>query len=327
MIGKTPVKDSRTIEELDAKVSMFLDSLDEDEIGIYAVDSLDGLANNAKMAMSEEREKLLVQGKEVVNKGTYDLEKNKFLSQQFFPTQANRIEDKQAILLIVSQVREKLNAPAFTDKMEVTGGKALTFYCHTRLVTARICKITKTVTVDGVEKEIEIGGVYEVKTKKSKTPRPYRSCRIVVYYEIGIDEIGSNIDYLFDLRSDQGKLLESLCKAIPWEQKRETTPDNLKDWLETSGLKEAYTKYRFEQIDAKKGFSVPTFKEWVASSPEIVEQYEGEFGKVYSRDELIALCDANKEMREELRQRVIDRWEAFEEAAKLGRRGKYDFDD
>jgi len=321
-IGKAVAGDSRKIEGCDAQISAFLNELDDDAVGIYAIDSLDGLSNNDKEAAADSRMKQFIDGSEVKDKGSYDLAKNKFLSQQFFPTQANKFEDKNAILVVVSQTREKLNAPAFTDKMEPTGGKALQFYVHTRLVLSRVCVIKKTVKIEGVEKEIEIGAVMEAKTKKSKTPRPYRKCRFVFYFDYGIDEVGTNIDYLFDLRNDLGQLTPSLCKVIPWEQKKERSKESCVEWMQKLDIETQYVVWRKEQ-DGKKTFAMEKFMEWVGSDPSIETLFKEEFGITMTRDELVKLCDEDPEVRTELKNRVIARWEAFEAAARTDRPSKY----
>lgn len=46
-----------------------------------------------------------------------------------------------------------------------------------------------------------VGVVVKAKTTKSKTPRPFRECFFSFLYDYGLDNIGTSIDYLFDLRT------------------------------------------------------------------------------------------------------------------------------
>ena len=113
-------------------------------------------------------------GKEIKDKGTYGMATPKFLSSEFFKTQTGKFADKNASLIIVSQVRENLNAGMFGKKHKRSGGKALDFYAHTVLWLTTWIKIKKK-DVDGNERQI--GVIVEAKTEKSKTPRPYRTCK------------------------------------------------------------------------------------------------------------------------------------------------------
>jgi RecA/RadA recombinase len=321
-IGNKEVSDSRTVEEFDAKLSLFLSDLG-DGYGVYALDSLDGLSSADKDAASEARMENFMKDKDIVDKGTYDLGDKKFLSQQFFKTQANAVKDKKAILLIVSQVREKLNAPAFTEKMAPTGGKALRFYSHTQLVVAKVRNITKKVIIDGVEHEREIGFVCLCKTSKSKTPRPYREVMFPVYFNYGIDDIEANIDFLFDLRGDNGLVPASLAKALPWEKKKDQSKENCQAWLKENGYESEYTNYRVKVLGEGKTFAMKAFMLWLGTNEEAIQKFAEEFGKVYSKEELHDLCVKDAGMRATLRSRVIRKWEAIEDAIKCDLPGKY----
>lgn len=313
-IGKSVYEDSTTVEELDAKVSLFLDTIKDDEVGIYAVDSLDGLTDANKDDMEEERKKQLVQGKEVKNAGDYGTSIQKFLSQHFFRTKHSQLMNKNALLIIVSQIRDKLNAGMFEQKWQVSGGKALEFYSHTRLVLASVCKIKRGDRI--------VGAVIEAKTIKSKTPRPFRVCRFSFYFDYGIDNIGSNIDFLFDLRNDRGELTPSLASSIPWDAKREYSYKSLCAWLEEI-QKLDYCKQKKKDDTGRAALTAEWLKEFVKTDEELSVLYYAEFGKHYTRDELIEMCENDRKLERELEKRVIEKWEAEEEAVRTNRKRKY----
>jgi RecA/RadA recombinase len=313
-IGTKEVGDTATVEELDAKVSMFLNSIKEGECGIYAVDSLDGLSDANKEDMAEKRLNQLKQGLEVKDKGDFGMQIAKFLSQHFFKGQHQQIHKKNALLIIVSQIRDNPDAGMFGQKWEVSGGKAMEFYCHTRVFLKTIHKLKKGDRV--------IGAVVEAETIKSKTPRPFRKVRYTVYFDYGLDNIGSSLDYLFDLRNDKGELITAKADSIAWDGKDGKTLNNLQAWLKDCGWND-------ECREAKKAktknsvLSTDFILEWVEESPERKEALDKKFGMTTDRESLIARIENSKELQAELKARVGAKWEAEEEAVATKRKGKY----
>lgn len=312
-LGKVAVGNSTTVEELDAKIGMFLDTVGEGECAIYAVDSLDGLADAGKEAMEAERQKLLAAGKPVEDKGDYGMQLPKFLSQHLFKTKHSQLKQKNTLLLIISQIRDKVDRTGFGQKWDVSGGKALEFYAHTRLFLTTIRKIQKN--------GLTIGAYVEAKTTKSKTPRPFRSCRFTVYFDYGIDEIGSSIDYLFDLRGDDGKLLVA-ANEIPWDQKRPGTLANVQEWLEDIGALDR-AKADKKAATGNSRMTLDWLMEWLHLDDTLRESYMEEFGQCYHRDTLIQMIESDPAMRAELQRRVIERWEANEAAVRTQRAPKF----
>lgn len=313
--SKKDIEDSATIEEMDAKVSLFLESMDEGQVGIYAVDSLDGLSDATREAMEAGRLGQLKNGKDVKDPGDYGAQIAKFLSQQFFRTKHKKLEDAGVSLILVSQIRDKMNAATYGPKWEVSCGKALEFYCHTRIFLKTVLQIKKGDRV--------VGAYVEATTIKSKTPRPYRKVYYSVYFDYGLDNIGSNIDYLFDLRTDKGEIIKDAASAIVWESgKKQKDLAGLTAWLDETGLKEACRTAKKEKT-GNSTLSVAWILEWEGSSPEIHEKFLEAFGKEFSRDELITMCEKNPEMREELTRRVREKWEAAEDAVATNRPSKY----
>lgn len=216
---------SATVEELYTNIRKFSSSLKKNEVGMYIVDSLDGLTSKETVERGDERFKKAEAGKEF-NDGTYGMAKQKFLSQEFFPDIASRIKDTNIVLVIISQVREKINATMFEKKQVRSGGKALQFYCHT---------VEWLATVQKRELEDESGlrsGIpILIETDKSKTPRPFRKGIVILDYSIGMDDIASNVDYLYDLRTDKTfKLRPTKRDKLKWDDK-EFTRDELCDYI------------------------------------------------------------------------------------------------
>lgn len=313
-IGTKVVEDSATVEEMDAKVSLFLNAKKKDTFGIYAIDSLDGLADSNRITKESKRVGQLTSGNDVQDDGDYGAQIAKFLSQDFFRVKHKKLEDSKVSLIIVSQIRDKMNASTYGVKWQVSCGKALEFYSHTRIFLKTICPIKKGDRV--------VGAYVEASTVKSKTPRPYRQVCYSVYFDYGIDNIGSNIDYLFDLRDEKGKLLK-VASAIIWsENAKPKSLDNLQEWLEANG----YTAACRDDKKEKQGnnrLSVEWILEWVGKDPDIKAKFDDCFGQEYTRDELIHMCEEDKGMCDELTRRVRDKWEALEDAVATKRPSKY----
>ena len=206
---------SNTVEELYNNIRKFSDNLKKDQIGMYVVDSLDGLTSKATVDRGNERYSKFEKGKEF-DEGTYAMDKQKFLSQEFFPDIASRIKDTNIVLIFISQVRDKINAGMFEKKQTRAGGRALQFYCHTVEWLAQVQKREMEDDATGLRSGIPI----LIETEKSKTPRPYRKGVIVYDFSIGVDDIASNVDYLYDLRTDKAyKLRPTKQNKLNWDDK------------------------------------------------------------------------------------------------------------
>lgn len=312
-IGNKTRQDSETVEEMDANVSMFLENLMPGTLGIYAVDSLDGLADNTRLEMETKRLNQAKQNLVVKDPGDYGAQIAKFLSQQFFRTKHAKLEKAQCSLIIVSQIRDKFNSMGYGRSWEVSCGKALEFYSHTRIFLKTIKQITRGGDI--------VGAYVEASCIKSKTPRPYRKVRYTVYFDYGIDNIGSNIDYLFDLRDEKGDL-KGAADNIPWDGKAQKNLENLTQWLKDNNLLD---DCRADKKSAGKGapLSVQWITEWATATPERKTLYDKTFGVSYTRDELIDLCDHDKAMAAALTKKVQEKWEAHENEIKTKRTGKY----
>ena len=313
-IGPKRIGDSATVEQMDAQVSLVLQSMEPGQVGIYALDSLDGLSDATREEMEANRLKLLKAGETVEDPGDYGAQIAKFMSQQFFRTKHKKLRDAQLSVIIVSQIRDNMKAGMYGQKWTVSCGKALEFYAHTRIFLKTIYQIKQGDRVIGV--------YVSASTTKSKTPRPYRTVYFTIFFDYGIDNIGSNLDFLFDLRGKDGELMKA-AKQITWsETAREKNRDNFVAWLtEKKLLEECLSATK----KTKSSLSVADILEWVEADTKHQEAFDREFGKTYTRVELIDLIEKkeNKAMREELTRRVCEKWERIEDSIKTGRPGKY----
>lgn len=236
---------SKTVEDAFCNIRIFLESLKDDEVGIYVVDSLDALNDKEGIKIAEEqftkfkKRKAAPNDKEEKEKGSYRMAKPKYLSNTFFPNLADLIEKKHALLIIISQVRCNLDPMSF-EKYTRAGGKAMDFYAHTVVWLASVEDITK--------KNIPIGATTKAKNTKSKTPRPRRSVFIKFYFDYGIDNIQTNIDYLYDTLTPRGKLVKNINK-LDWDGES-FTRQKLIEHIENNNLQKQLRTRTLEKWEA-----------------------------------------------------------------------------
>lgn len=307
---------SDLVEEMDGNTSLFLDQIRTlKQRGIYCVDSLDGLSDKAKESINDELKKEAAGGK-AKEGGSYNVGTASHLSKQYFRTKAGKIAQKKALLLIISQVRENLNAGQFGKKVYRAGGKAMDFYAHTCLWLYGVTKIEREGKV--------VGAVVRAKTEKSKTPRPYRECNFTVYFDYGVDNIGSCIDYLYDLRGKDGKLTKK-ANSIPWGGDGEPrTFKGTTKWLKEEEP-ELYTSLKElkKEDTGKANLSESWLQEQEETNKEYKEKLLAKFGETVTRDELIEIIEESDKQYKLLEKRVIFKWEAEEIAARSNRKRKY----
>lgn len=298
---------STTVEEAFYHITKFAEKLKEDQFGIYVLDSLDGLTSEEQDKRAEERIKSIEDDKEM--KGTYGMGKAKYLSQEFFPQLCSLIEDKNILVIIISQIRDNVDMFSF-EKYARAGGKALDFYAHSVIWLATAKKIEK--------KETSVGVVVKAKTTKSKTPRPYRECFFSFLYDYGLDSVGTSVDYLFDLRTDKGELNKK-ANAIKWDGDNNVNKKELKEFLEEYELLEKFEDSKYADMDGTDADNMFAF---IQSKKDYKTKFQEKFGETMTRDEIIAYVEENN-LEQELEERVDAKWEEFEDSIRSNRKKKY----
>ncbi len=306
------IESSRTVEDWYGNLRLFIERMQEhpDRVGIYVLDSLDGLSDKATQERGEERLKKHRKG-EQYDKGSYNMGKAAFLSKEFFKGVASLLEETNVLLVVVSQVRDNIDPFSF-KKHSRAGGKALDFYAHTALWLATITKLAR--TVQGTKRTY--GVVTRAKADKSKTPRPFREADFILRFDYGLDNTASNLDFLFQCRGDSGKLLAS-AKSIPWEPGEKKSAGNLKAFLKEEGYMEKLT------ADLGKKVKTGEMIDWIQTQEkELVDKFNGKFGAVFEYDDLIDYIEQNN-LEAELTRRVQEKWEEIEAEISTNRKRKY----
>lgn len=299
---------SRTVEDAYCNVrSFFEDTINEGEFGIYVIDSLDGLTSKEMNKIADTQYKTFKGKVSEKEKGSYKMGKAKYLSDTFFPQLTDMIETKNGLLIIISQVRQNMDPMSF-EKFSRTGGKAMDFYCHTVLWLANINKIKR--------KDRPVGVTVKVKNNKSKTPRPYREGYLTIYFDYGLDNISTNIDFLFDLRTPSGQLQKE--KLVCWSEATDVSITDIKEFLQDN-KKESY--YR-KNIHAKIKYD--EFMEWINEDKQktLLKKFNMQFSSKMKRDDLVAYIETNN-LQKELTQRTVEKWEMIESSIASNRPPKY----
>lgn len=321
-----------TIEELDGYLSKLLN--DAKAPGIVVVDSLDAFSTEETEERSEKRMKQVDDGKDIKQDGSYTVTTGapKFLSESLRITMSKASATQTAVFLL-SQVRTKLGAMAFDpNKFNRNGGKALDHWCDTIAWLKPLRKLSVGSEKDGTYREI--GAVVNLWTTKSSTPRPYRECMYTLLFDYGIDNIASNIDFLFNLRDHKTGALRDPYTAptgafkdvekeivVYWKEGAEKTRENVQAWLETIGrLQDAKDARKSEKGNTV--FTLAWLDEWIARDQELQAAYIQQF-PCYTRDQLIRAVEADPEMERELGRRVVDKWNQIEAQAASNRRSKF----
>lgn len=176
-----------TVEEFGRDYARRVMNLKPGQFLLYIVDSWDALTSEAGKERFEEAAR-----KDKDEDASYGTEKAKYGSQTFFNNICDIMEGKDATLLIISQVREKIGI-TFGKKTYRTGGKALDFYTHQCCWLAEIKKLKK--TFKGHDR---IYGIrVKAKFERNKTAKPFREAEFIVLFDYGLDDIGSMMDFLW----------------------------------------------------------------------------------------------------------------------------------
>jgi len=218
---------SKTVEDMSFNLKKELKNLSGKEILVYIVDSLDGLSSDAELERDEKKFKAKETGKKLET-GTYGTSKAKDLSE-FFRLRVKDIGDKRCLLIVISQVRERIGV-SFGRKYTRNGGKGLDHYSDIIAWLAVAEKHKK--------KGRECGATIKIKTDKTSNDTPGREGFIELVYDYGIDNIATNINYLYDLKTDTGKNKEGINKKkLDWDGVEYTKPKLIK-YIEDNSLED-----------------------------------------------------------------------------------------
>ncbi len=198
-----------TVEAFARDLDVFIDKQTKaGKPGIYVLDSLDALSDDAEMARE-------------VGEGSYGMAKAKNLGILFRKV-ARKLEQTNILLLIVSQVRENIGV-TFGEKYKRSGGKALDFYASQVVWLAHIHTLKR--TINKVERPY--GVEIKAKVKKNKVGPPLRECTFEFHFNYGVEDLIASLDWLksvgtpLEIKGDVVKMTDEEYKTLQVEASSE----------------------------------------------------------------------------------------------------------
>lgn len=190
-----PEKPVTTVEEFAKDLAIFVNKQTAlGKPGIYVLDSLDALSDESEM----ERD---------IGEGTFGMAKAKAMSI-LFRTIARKLERTRILLIIVSQVRDKINV-SFGEKHTRSGGRALDFYASHIVFLSKVKDLKR--TIKGIERTY--GVIVRAKVKKNKVGVPGRECDFEYHFFFGVEDFLTSYNWL-----EQVKRLPEKYKTLSYEK-------------------------------------------------------------------------------------------------------------
>lgn len=187
-------KPLETVEDLYEDMEAFLDR-HKGVPKLYIIDSLDALSDDAE-----------IDGE--FNKASYGGAKPKAIGQ-LFRRLIQRMEDEQMMFVVVSQIRDKLNAGPFQETKTRSGGKALDFYATHIVWLAEIKKLKRTIA----KIERVVGVDVKARVRKNKVGLPFRECEYPILFGYGIDDMTACVEWLIANNCEKHLATVGLSKA------------------------------------------------------------------------------------------------------------------
>jgi recombination protein RecA len=174
----------QTVEDFIKDLDDWLKTRKDGKPCLYVLDSLDSLSDDKEMSSE-------------IGTASYGTAKAKKMSEMF-RKMTQKIEDANCHLMVISQIRDKIDAGLFGEKKTRSGGKALDFYASQIIWLAELGKIKR--TARGVERVV--GTKVKAQAKKNKVAMPYRDCELEIIFNYGIDDEVSMLNWLKTNKAD-----------------------------------------------------------------------------------------------------------------------------
>ncbi len=300
---------TRTIERCSSHIQDTLQKLKEDELLVYVIDSWDALGSEAEVKRNAERVAKHKKDGDY-DKGTYGMDKNKFIGGSFFNPIQTLMMEKNCILILVSQLRANVGASMFEKKWRIGGEGVMRYFCDTRVMikTADTYEENTIVPETGEEVTRWMGSSVVATPLKTRHSRPCRDVQYEFLFEYGLDDVPSCVDFLYNLREAKTKKIRTgdAVKNLSFPQKppgqayTSRIMPNLRSWV----------KEQLPDGGVKSTTSKDVLMEMVSTN-NLTKEFEAEFGSGLDRQGLINYIFDN-DLEEELRKAVIARWEYIE---------------
>lgn len=177
---------SEKVEQFDSRIHKLLK---DGKKFIYVLDSWDALNTEADEEAATNRRKAMEENKKA--NGSYGTAKAKKASE-ILRELDTPISQSASLLIIVSQTRQAIGV-TFAERTR-SGGDALRFYASTEIWLSHLGFLERTVR----KHKVKVGCHTRIRTKKNSQTGKYRDSEIFMYYEYGVDDIRSCLEFLID---------------------------------------------------------------------------------------------------------------------------------
>lgn len=262
-------KHIETVEATGYDIAKTLKSMKKDEGVVYVVDSWDAL----KSEKGFEEFNKIVDGK-AVKKGSYNLEKQKYGTQEFFPNICKLMSGVDFTLIIISQTRDKIGS-TFPEKTR-SGGQALNFYTHLVVWLSDSGKLKKTVE----DQDFVRGIISKCKVKRSKVSKAFREAETTITFDYGVDNIKSCFNYLIGSPNRGKYSTEKVIDKIGIDKKLIPKKKNKEGKTEmASDITESKLMSLIEENDLEDFLSNKTEEVWMRREEKLYEDRKPKFSK------------------------------------------------
>lgn len=155
---------------------------------IYILDSLDALTSEEEL--EREHKNMLARAKSAEHAAeiakTYGTEKARIVGRVLRMIKKN-LKETQSTLIIIQQERQRIGV-SFGKQWTTSGGKAPFYYSSHQIRLNRVATIKS--------KDIKIGTSVKAEVIKNKLTGKEREADFKIYYDYGIDDVASCVDFL-----------------------------------------------------------------------------------------------------------------------------------
>jgi RecA/RadA recombinase len=198
---------------------------------IYVLDSMDALDSKYAEAKFKELKTEIRGGQKA--KGDYGDGKAKINSQRI-RNLVSRLRKTDSILIVLSQARDNIDGGMFDPEDVYAGGRALRFYSTVQITSRHGSKLKKKLG----DKEVVVGSYCDIQlTKNRLNGTAYRSFKMPIYYDVGIDDVGSLVDYLVEWGRWPKNKQGVIDASADWGGVA-FTREKLIQWIDTNDMRE-----------------------------------------------------------------------------------------
>ena len=174
---------SGTVQDFEENLHEYLDG---DRPFVYVLDSFDSITSEEEENKLKANLKARAEGGK--ERGDFGVQKPKAFSR-IMRNICRKLRDSKSFLLMISQTRDNIDPMSFSKRTR-SGGRALKFYASHEIWLG----VVK--TLRNAKYKRVIGSLVRAKVTKNKLTGKVREVEFPIYYDYGVDDIVSCVDFL-----------------------------------------------------------------------------------------------------------------------------------